>query len=172
AEVGVEIFELLRQQQALIDDRPARKAGDVEPAALAECLTYGTRGPLADDVKFTLERRFVGDVRTNEHLTHERQRLAGQCPAVFDVHGYVTPAEHALPAAQDLVLEDLFGLASRRRIRGEKHETNAVTACAGQFEAQPRGLFCKKRVRDLKQQACAIAGARVTASGAAVLEVD
>ena len=64
-QVGVILAELLGEQHALIDDRLAREAGDVEEVAARDLpgVTDGILGALADDVELALESHVVGQLR-------------------------------------------------------------------------------------------------------------
>ena len=58
------------------------------------------------------------------------------------------------------------------RVDGQEHHAHAVFARSGQGEAQPRAFALEKRVRNLNQDARAVAGLRIAAAGAAVRQVD
>ena len=84
----------------------------------------------------------------------------------------VAPAQHREPFFARDPLQDSFGQQAMRRLHRQKHHADAVLARRRQREAQLGALARKELVRDLNQDAGAVAGFRIAAARAAVREVD
>ena len=84
------------------------------------------------------------------------------------VDGDVAPAEHALALDADVELEQRLELRAALVVGGQEADRDAVAAALGQLEVDARA---EERVGHLQQHPGAVAGARVGAGGAAVLEV-
>ena len=87
------------------------------------------------------------------------------------VDRHVAPAEQRLALLGDDVLDDLLHLGAQRRVLRHEDEADRVVAGLRQGEAEPLRLLGEEGVRDLHQDAGAVAHQRVGADGAAMLEV-
>ncbi len=166
AQVGVAARELRRHQHPLVDDRPRREARDHELGA------GGDLGDPADHVELALERVAVArELRrgSDDQLAHDRGGLAGGHADVLELHRHVAPPDDPLPLTLDRVDEDLLELGrSRGVVARQEEDGDAVGACGRQLRSDhgPEEL-----VRQLQEHAGAVAGQRVGAGGAAMLEV-
>ncbi len=174
AQVGIVLAELVGEEHALVDHGAARHrhrviAGQAAVAALIDRL----RDRLAQDVELALEFVVGLDraVAADEHL-HVRGlgRLDGFAERGI-VGRHVAPAEQHQSFVLDLVGDDaLDDLAPGRLLRHEQR-ADGVVARLRQLEADLGRLAREEVVRDLHQDAGAVAGARIGADRAAVLEV-
>ena len=155
-------------QHALIGDGLRGQRGEVDPqpvlGALAQppgTLVQGPGGGL-------LERVGVLIGQAQEELPEVRHGLLGQSPDHRGVDGHLAPAQDLQALLCDHVLQG--GAHLEPLVLGLRQEGGAggVLSGGGQLEVHhgPEEL-----VRDLGQQARAVAGADVSAHGAAVLEV-
>ena len=174
-QVEVVLADLVGQQQALVDDGAARHAGHVVLAAVRElqALDRGGRG-LADDIQLALERvrhDHVG-ATADEDLADHRLGLAhGGRHRHVGIHRHVAPAQQHLALGLDGALELLLaGQTGGVLLRQEDH-ADAVLARRGQIDALLGHLGTEELVRDLDQDARAVAHQRVCADRAAVVEV-
>ena len=146
-----------------------------------EALGFGHPGSghailddLAHDVELALERRLVlhlAPVAADEDLAdlrHDRARLR---TAFRRVDGHVAPADELQTRLADRALEDLAALVSLIRLARQEHHADAVFAGLGKASFCMRELLLEERVRDLQQDAGAVARQRVAAAGATMLEV-
>ena len=171
-QVKVKRLELRGGQHALVDERLAGKAWEVNGFAAGPVLAraFGSQfvlGALADHVGAALQRH-AGGAR-HEHLPEGRHRVAGQRAQRRVVGGHVSPAQHL----QALGFGDLFHRGARGRgVLGrlrQKRDTGGVAAGRGQLEFHD---FAEERIRDLNQDAGAVTAARLGALGTAVFEVE
>ena len=177
-------LDLARREHALVDQRVRRQADDVEelPAGVRQRqLIHRALEPLADHVQPALERRVVGrgfpgfpgfpgvlaalrDEDLFEHRLDGHRARADR--AVVGRH--VAPADQALAFfGRDRGQQPLDRFAVGRIARQE-HEADAVLA--GGRERR-RSNLSQKLVRDLEEDAGAVAGVGLAAARAAVRQV-
>ena len=173
-QVEVERLELRGGQHALVDEGLTGKAWEVDGFAAGAVLarTLGAQlvlGALADHVGAALE--FHPGCAADEQLSEGRHGVAGQRTQRRLVGGNVAPAEQL----QTFGLDDLLhgrarggGVLGRLRQEGD---SGGVAAGLGQIEPVVADR-AQEPVRHLKQDARAVAGVRLGALGAAVLEVE
>ena len=89
-----------------------------------------------------------------------------------DIHRRIVPAQHSETFLARDPLQDAFGDQAMRRLHRQKYHAHAVLARRRQREAQLFTLAREEFVRDLDQDAGAIASFRIAAAGAAVREID
>ena len=181
-QVEVERLQLRRGQHALVDEGLTGKAWEVDGftswTVLARALgAEFVFGALAHHVRAALQ---VHDGRApvlpvaslapaDEHLPEGRHRVARQRAERGIVGRHLAPAEHRQP----LGLGDLAdGLACcrgvLRRLRKEG-DARGVAALVGQVEVDDRP---EELIGHLQQDARAVAGVRLCALGATVLQVQ
>ena len=173
-QVGIILAELVGEEHALVDHGAARHrhrviAGKAAVAALIDRL----RDRLAQDVEPALElvvglRRAVA---ADEHLhVGGFGRLDGLAERGI-VGRHVAPAEQHQAFGLDLVGDDALDDIAPRRLARHEQRADGVVAGLRQLEADLRGLAREEGVRDLHQDAGAVAGARIGADRAAMLEI-
>ena len=173
-QIGIIFAELVGQEHALVDHGAARQrhrviAGKAAVAALVDRL----RDRLAQDVEPPLEIVLVlrGTVAADEHLhVHGFGRLDGFAERGI-VGRHIPPAQQHQSLVPDLVRDDALDDFAPRRL--SRHEQGADRVFAGlrQLEADLGRLAREEGVRNLHQNAGAVAGARIGADRAAVFEV-
>jgi hypothetical protein len=127
----------------------------------------GAAGALADRIEDLLEglaRRDPAD----EQLADRGARVARDRADRRVVDGDVAPAEDALAVVHDRGLEDRLALAAPGRALREEHRRDGVVAGRRQRDAHGSQGCGVQLVRDLEEDARAVAGAGVAASGAAM----
>ncbi len=173
-QIGIILAELVGEEHALVDHGPARHrdrviAGKAAIAALIDRL----RDRLAQDIEPALEI-ILGlgrAVAADEHLhAGWLGRLDGFAERGI-VGRHVAPAEQHQAFVLDLVGDDALDDFAPRRLLRHEQRADRVVAGLRQLEADLGGLAREERVRDLHQDAGAVAGARVGADGAAMFEV-
>ena len=173
-EVRVVGLHLVGQEHALVDQRAARQRHRVVADVLALVGEVERVGDdLADEIEAALELLLVlhrlrpADEELPVHRLHRLHHL-GQA-AVVDRHR--APAEEL----QALLADDAHphALAVRAQTLVLRHEEMAdgIVAGLGQLDAERPALLAQELVRDLDEDAGAVAGDRVGADGTAVLEV-
>ena len=173
-QIGIVLAELVGEEHALVDHGAARHrdrviAGEAAVAALIDRL----RDRLAQDVEPALElvlglRRAVA---ADEHLhVVGLGRLDGFAERGV-VGRHVAPAEQHQAFVLDLVGDDALDDFAPRRFLRHEQRADRVVAGLRQLEAELGGLAREEGVRDLHQNAGAVAGARIGADRAAMFEV-
>ena len=76
------------------------------------------------------------------------------------------------PSSRDDALDDALALQAALLLHGQERHAHAILAGGRQSEAQADALARKELVRDLDENAGAVAGFRIAAAGAAVGQVD
>ncbi|OQA27362.1 MAG: hypothetical protein BWY59_01103 [Verrucomicrobia bacterium ADurb.Bin345] len=174
-EIREERFDLVGQQEALVDHRPAGEAGDVEERPLRQVrIADGFFHHFPDHVELALEMRGVREAlaAADERLADHRLRA----PRDFSQHlvsdGHVAPAQEDLSLALHHVLEERRAFLSLAGIAREKHQSRPVLLFARQADPGRAGALHEERVGELEQNARAVTGPRVGPGRAAVREVD
>ena len=83
----------------------------------------------------------------------------------------VAPAENLEPLLAGGLPPDALDLLAQNRLARHEQKGRGIVAGVGQAEAKPLGLG-REAVRDLDQDAAAIAGLGIGADGAAMLEIS
>ena len=127
-------------------------------------MTYSLRSKAAES----------GNARraAHEELPDDGLPRAGQPADLRVVDGHVAPAEEALALGLDGLADDGLALGALAQVLRQEDHADAVLALLGQRDAQRVGVLPEEGVRDLELDAGAVAGVRVAALGAAVLQVD
>ncbi len=174
-QVLVVLADLVGQQQALVDHRAAAHARHVVLAAVRELERLDrARGGLADHVELALERvghDHVGAAADEDLAQHRLLGAHRRRHRHLGVDRHVAPAEHDLALGLDGALELLHAGQARRVLLGQEDHADAVLAGRRQHDALRGHLGAVELVRDLDQDAGAVAHQRVGADRAAVVEV-
>ena len=163
AQVREELTQLLGGEHALVDDGAGRQRGEVE-------AVDGVLHPLAQNEGAPLQRHWVdtGFRRGDEQLRDEGHGALGDQPEVAVVGRHRAPSEHRQPFLGRGVLHDGSGLGRVVGVGRQESETDRVAADVGQREAGPVRRGGQEAVRDLHQDAGAVAGVDLGARGTAV----
>ncbi len=171
AQVEVKTLERRRGQQALVDDGAAGKTRDVEildPLALGLVLDL-----VAADVEFPFE--LVVTHRRRIGATHEDLLDVGTGPQrLFPEHGRIH--RHHAPAENEefVLLKDRLGDVAAARlgvgIVRQEHHADAEIGILKQVALHLRDLRTKDLVRNLGEDAGAVAGLGIGVHGAAMNE--
>ncbi len=84
----------------------------------------------------------------------------------------IAPAQHGESFFLRDALEDAFAQQPLLRLHRQEHHADAVLAGGRKREAEAGAFAREELVRDLDQDAGAVAGFRIAAAGAAVRQVD
>src|SRR5690606_23988195 len=167
--------DLLGLQQALVDDRARRQARDVEALRVAQVRRRADLllDRLADHVQLALESDLVVHAAAgrDEDLADLRHRRARQRTRLLRIDRYRAPAEQTLPLLAHDLLEDLETDVALEDVARQEHHADAVLAHRRQHDSLRQALAQEELVRDLQHHAGAVAGQRIAAARAAVLEV-
>ena len=165
AEVWVELGDLARHQHALVNAGPRGEARRVEVGAggqlddPANHITLALKGIL-----IAVEAGAGGDNR----LTDVWPRAAGGHADEVLVDWDVAPAKEDLTLNARIELDQLLQLAAALRVVRQEANANGVEAGLGQLELEHTAQEC---VRDLNEDAGAVAARNVGALGATVLKI-
>ena len=171
-QIRIEVGHLAPHQHALVDDRAAREAGDIEACRHAEACMRVALHALARNVEPAVERVPIQSVAVHEGLEDRgtaRPRLGTQH---LGVHRHLAPSEQR----QALVRENaghqaLAGVALARIGRQEEH-ADAIAPRRRQRAGQVgRCQPTEESIGYLGQDAGTVAGRGVAARGAAMQQV-
>ena len=135
-------------------------------------------------ISASARRRTTYSLRSNSILRHARPSPAhedlldirlrrARLPADrVAVHRRIAPAENRQPFFAGDALDDSFAQQPLLRLHRQEHHADAVGARLGQRETQLRAFARKELVRDLDQNAGAVARLRIAAASAAMRQVD
>jgi hypothetical protein len=168
-EIPVEGLDLARHQQTGEHEGAAREARNVEEA---RAPVRGVLEHATDHVELALEGVLLQTCAgRHEGLPYDRQPGARVAPDGARVVGNLAPPEHVLSLGVDQLLEEPHLTVAFERVLGEEDHARRVGPGRGQIDGEPLRLLAQKAVGKLDQDAGAIAGLRVAAAGAPVLEV-
>src|SRR5262249_20790968 len=128
---------------------------------------------LADHVELPLERLLVlhGLAGTDEDLPHDRHDLLRDLAGRLLLDRHLPPAEDLLALLADHLLDDALALVALVHLGREEDHADRVLAGRRQLDAQRLRLATEEVVRDLEEDARAVAGERIAATRAAMREV-
>src|SRR5215472_36496 len=170
----VEMCDLRCEQQPFVNDRARGKRRNIE-----EFLLFHVRlgdeplSPLAHDVELALERVLIhAATAPDEDLLDIWLGGTCQAPDHVSIDWRVAPADDAEAFFFRALFEYALAQNSFLGIDRQKHHPNAVLPGCGQRKAQLRAFALEKRMGNLDQYSCAIAGVRVATARAAMRQVD
>ena len=176
-QIGEQPLDLGGREHALVDERGGRQAHDIKRRARGgvEVEAFDrVFDTLADHVERALEapRRVIAHERrraADEELLEDRGDSRGGAADGVEPDRHRPPAEHAL----SFLGHDAFDQRAERRARrlggGQEDQAGAVGSGGWQREG---GDLPQEPIGHLKQDAGAVAGVGIGASGAAVLQVN
>ncbi len=173
-QVGVVLAHLFRKEHALVGDRARRERRHVELAAMAKVERLDRMaGALADDVELALEGVLVHVAGSpgDKDLPDDRLDLLGTQREAAVVGGHVAPPQQQLSFGVDRALDFLFARHPRRGLPRQEYHRHTVLPDGRQCNAEFSTRSPKKQVRELDQDAGAVALKRVCARRAAVGQV-
>ena len=172
-EVGVELVDLIGQQQPFVDDRPGGEGADVGEGLAGEAkLAELDLEALADHEQLPLELVARGLLPSpHERLPNHRLDLAGRGTdgAVVDRHG--APAEELLPLFLAEPGKERLGALLLLRFRGEEDVADGPVPGGGKADAGLGRDGIEEFLRHLDEDSRAVASQRITPAGPAVGEV-
>ena len=176
--------DLIRRQHALVDQRLRRQAGDVEDAAARRASQRVDRvlDALADHVQLPLERRIglaaspiaASPPRADEHLLEDRLGRDGATPRARGRRsGTSRQPSSRCPSSATIRSISASTVRALARVARQEDEAGAVLRrpAAGRCRARAATLR-RNAIRHLDQDAGAVAGVRLAAARAAMLQVD
>src|SRR5262249_41291547 len=166
-QIGIERGQLLGQEHALVDHRPAGHGADVE--LLNRLLHRRLLDAPADDIEIDLELFFGRAEAVGDHdlldLGPGRVRLLADD---LDVHRYLAPAVDRVAVGQDLALDDdAAALLGAQVGAWQKDLADAELPLAGHLPLATDVLL-EEILRNLHVDAGAVAGLAVGIDGAAM----
>ncbi len=171
--IGIVLVDLIGQQQALVDKRLRRERTGVGKAPLGKRDRIDLDAkPLADHKQLPFEeirRRLLSTA--DEGLTNRRLHIPGALADQRVVDGNIPPAKKPLAfLAADLFKKSLSltPLVSRR---WQENRAQPPLACRRKIDPGLGGDRLEKVLRNLHQDASAVAGERVAACRTAVREI-
>ena len=171
AKIDVEFLERRRDEQSFVYDRPRGEGGDVD------VLDAVVRGVLFDFVAREKKSALVIVVAqapgpANERLLHPRHRELGLVAEHAEMNRYRPPAKQKQSALRQHLLGDRLGAGLRIGVVvRQKDEADSKVAVVVEVMAELGHLGSEYLVRDLRQDARAVAGLCVGVERTAVREV-
>ena len=168
-QVGIEGRQVLGEEHALVDDRPARQRADVE---LGDVL--GERGLLhatAQDVELLLELAVVEPriAAADQDLLDLGPGLVGLGADDRDVDRHLAPAQDRVAETQDLGLDDGAAALLRAEVGArQEHHADRDASDLRELAAGVADIFLEEVLRNLDVETRAIARLAVGVDGAAV----
>ncbi len=161
-QVGEEVVELVGGQHPLVGEGPRRQRREVGVGLVLRALAQAEREPL--------ERHagHAGAGTGDEELAERRHHAAGGGAEDVGGDGYVAPAEDREALLGGDLLDPAAGLGDLLVVPGQERRADGVRAVRRELEVDD---VAQERVGDLHQDAGTVAGVRLGAGGAAVLEV-
>src|SRR5579883_1978216 len=178
-QVRIELRDLLRHEQPLVDQPLGRQAAHAEHVGVTHaCLADRLLDTLADDVQLALQLRLrlLGVRPADEDLADLGHDLTGDVAAGREVNRHLAPAEDLQALFADHLLEQqlaLIQLVAEAGATGAGKEDHADAVLAGVGQAEPllARAALQKLVRQLHEDASAIASPGIAAAGAAMGQV-
>ena len=178
AQIVVEATHLIGQQQPLVDDGAAGKARNIGLRQSGQVVLFGqllerVQRLLADDDQLALESVLIGaGLAARDHaLAHHRHGIDDRLAQPVERARHVAPAEHALAFLGDEFLELFDDEAGRFLVLRQEALRDRIMARHRQFDAVLVRPAAEQRVRDLQQNARAIAQQRIGADRAAMVQI-
>ena len=173
--VGEVLGDLLGGEHPLVDEGPARQAGEVEePVAVRPGVLDLGLEALPDDVQLPLEPVLVGGPRppADEGVEHPGLDPLGGVPdhRVVGLHG--APPEERLALLGDDPLEQLFAELTPHRVGVGEEGPDAVKPGSGEFDPERRAPGLEEVVGDLDEDPGAVPGVVLAPAGPPVVQVD
>src|SRR6266849_7162997 len=170
----VKIGDLRCEQQTLINNGAARKRGNVEHTRIfdaGDC--HLTLGALAHHVELPLECVFIGERTTSyKDLLDVRLRTSRDAANGGTEARRIPPAEYRQSLLAHEALQNSFALQPLMFLHRQERHAYAISAGQRQFEAQFAALPHKELMRDLEENAGAIARLGIASAGPAVRQVE
>ncbi|AJX01694.1 hypothetical protein BM45_3124 [Burkholderia mallei] len=174
-QVAVVHADLAREQQPLVDDRARRhRRHEVFLAVLELERLDPVARRLADHVELALQRvrhHHVLAAADEDLADHGLARLHRGRDRHRMIDRHVAPAEHDLTFGLHRALELLLARDPRRAFLRQEDHPDPIFAGRRQRHVLPGHLLAVERVRNLDQDARAVAHQRIGADRAAVIEV-
>ena len=165
-QIGIEGLELQRRDHALVAERPAGERDEVGAELVLRALAEPVRATVECDAG---QGRLVTDRGTGEeHLLEGGARLVRQLAEMLGLDRDLAPAEHHDVLARRDPLDALLLRLALLVIARQEDHAGRVLPHRRQLEADDGA---QELVRHLRQDAGAVARARVGSDRAAVLEV-
>ena len=168
-QVGIEGAEMLGEEHALVDDRPAAERANVEFGdARGNCRLL--HAP-AQDIELLLELAVVeaGITATDQDLLDLRPGLVGLFADRGDVDRHLAPAQDRVAEAQDLGLDDDAAAFLGAKVGArQEHHADGDAADLGDFAARIADMLLEEILRDLDVKTRAVACLAVGIDGTAV----
>ncbi len=173
-QLEIKLLDLGSEHQAFVDNGSTRKGGNKEGLLV---LDFAGRDLVfraaADDVEKPLEALLVEALGpTHEELLNIRLRCAGLAADGVAVDRRIAPADDGRALFVGDALEDALALQSVMLFHRQKAHGHAVGSRLGQLQAKLAAFAREKRVRNLNQNAGAVAGLRVASGSAAMRQID
>ena len=171
---NVELLNLRRQHQALVDNRAAGKRGNVKKLlALYLRIGYFIFCPAANAVEQALEGVFIHACGLpQKQLLDVGLRRARFAADSDSVHRRIAPANYLQPLFLRNALDHALGLQAAVLLNRQKTHGHAIGARLRQLHSQLAAFAHKKSVWNLYQDARAVARLRIAARRAAMRQVD
>ena len=171
AQIGVEVGELRGGEHALVDDGARRERGKVD-GVLAVLRAELAFAALAEEEHDAVELDAGRAVCSHKNLLEVGHGLAGHLAEAGGIDGDLAPTEDGRAFFAGDGLDLTFGVEHGHAAAWQEGDAGGVRAGLGEVEAVLGGDGTAEAVRDLEEDAGAVAGVGLRAGGAAVLEVD
>jgi len=168
------LADLVGQQHAFVDHGAGRHRGHIKHLAVGQLeRLHAMAGFLADHIQLALQRVDIRDASagTDEYLADHRLDFARSLGQAGIVAGDIAPAQQHLAFVAHRTLDSRLAGAAAFAVARQKHHADAVGAGGRQGHSLTGHLGTEEAVRNLDQDAGAVAEQRIVAGGAAMLEI-
>ena len=177
AQIVEEAVDLIAQEQALVDDRAAGKARQIQVGQAGQIVLLSQLAKrvlhlLADDEELALKSVLIRAIvaARDDRLLDNRHRIDHRFAEAVQGSGNIAPANQALALFFNERFKALRDEAARRLVLRHEAHRHAVIARLGQIEAVFLGPFAQQGIGNLQQNSGAVAQKGIRANRAAVVD--
>ena len=173
-QIQIQLGDLTAEQHALVNDGATGQTGGVKVPRLGIRRVAQTLfGDLADEVELALKRFLVVNIRASfdERLADDRHAGTAGLAQRGCVDRDAAPAQKPLPLLTHNGLEGGFSGGAAAFLPAQKQHAHAISARGGQRNPHQMAFSFQKGVRQLGQDACAIARVRFRTCSAPVFQI-
>ena len=160
-ELGEDLLELVSRQHPLVDQGPRGQRGEVDPGLVLGTSPQHEGQPLQIHANTTV-------TGTNEEMLEMGHGAQGHLGKGVGVDRDLTPSQHLDALVRSDELDGSAGAGTFGLVNGHERQANGV---GPRFREADSGYPSQEGVRNLEENACAVASGRISASGTTVVKI-